>query len=284
LKLQRDNINHDPYGYSLRFVRKYPTDGALLPLLIIECNILTKFDWIQTVLKKIYGRICESLKFCEPTNGVAASGKHQFIQDECHRSQHVEDPVGIASLTSPVRRRWSDTSNQRLSQIASNKFVSKFGSTCRKKLTNHPAKRENFFYYRTLSSCSPWHILCEPILTCRNLEGRICMTQLSWIIPAILVCTLFFVTGESGNGRAAARRSWAFMMYDLELERSIRAKLDTDERLKAAIDVTAEAAKNEVTLSGAVASKAFRDKAIELAKSVHPGLVINDRIAVKPAA
>ena len=74
------------------------------------------------------------------------------------------------------------------------------------------------------------------------------------------------------------------MMYDLELERSIRAKLDTDERLKAAIDVTAEAAKNEVTLSGAVASKAFRDKAIELAKSVHPGLVINDRIAVKPAA
>ena len=109
------------------------------------------------------------------------------------------------------------------------------------------------------------------------------MTQLSWIIPAILVCTLFFVTGENGNGRAAARRSWAFMMYDLELERSIRAKLDTDEGLKAAIDVTAEAAKNEVTLSGAVASKAFRDKAIELAKSEHPGLVINDRIAVKPA-
>jgi len=110
------------------------------------------------------------------------------------------------------------------------------------------------------------------------------MTQLSWIIPAILVCILFFVTGESGNGRAAARRSWAFMMYDLELERSIRAKLDTDEGLKAAIDVTAEAAKNEVTLSGAVASKVFRDKAIELAKSVHAGLVINDRIAVKPAA
>jgi len=92
LKLQRDNINHDrtviPYVLSEN-IRQM---GALLPLLIIECNILTKFDWIQTVLKKIYGRICESLKFCEPTNGVAASGKHQFIQDEFHRSQHVEDP------------------------------------------------------------------------------------------------------------------------------------------------------------------------------------------------
>jgi BON domain len=110
------------------------------------------------------------------------------------------------------------------------------------------------------------------------------VTQLSWIIPAILICTLFFMTDKSANERASARKSWAFMMYDLELERSIRAKLDTDERLKAAIDVTAAAAKNEVTLSGAVASKAFRDKAIELAKSAHAGLVIKDRIAVKPAA
>jgi osmotically-inducible protein OsmY len=110
------------------------------------------------------------------------------------------------------------------------------------------------------------------------------MTQLSWIIPAILICTLFFVTGESANERASTREPWAFIIYDLELERSIRAKLDTDERLKAAIDVTAEAAKNEVTLSGAVASKVFRDKAIELAKSVRTGLVINDRIAVRPAA
>ncbi len=90
LKLQRDNINHDPYGYSLRFVRKYPTDGALLPLLIIECNILTKFDWIQTVLKKIYGRICESLKFCEPTNGVAASGKHADFSGSTTLVRHLK--------------------------------------------------------------------------------------------------------------------------------------------------------------------------------------------------
>jgi osmotically-inducible protein OsmY len=73
-------------------------------------------------------------------------------------------------------------------------------------------------------------------------------------------------------------------MYDLELERSIRAKLETDERLNTAIDVTAQAAKNEVTLSGAVVSKAFRDKAVQLAQSVHAGLVIKDRIAVKPEA
>jgi hypothetical protein len=108
------------------------------------------------------------------------------------------------------------------------------------------------------------------------------MTQLNWLVPAILIWTLFFAAGE--GGRLAAPRSGAYVMYDLELERSIRAKLETDERLNAAIDVTAQAAKNEVTLSGAVVSKAFRDKAVQLAQSVHAGLVIKDRIAVKPEA
>ncbi len=92
------------------------------------------------------------------------------------------------------------------------------------------------------------------------------MTQLGWIIPVILICALLFMPGESPDERWTAWDSRAFMMYDLELERLIRAKLETDEQLKAVIDVTAEAAKNEVTLSGAVASKAFRDKAVELAK------------------
>src|SRR5205814_4648318 len=93
------------------------------------------------------------------------------------------------------------------------------------------------------------------------------MTELNWLAAAILILTLFFVAGESTKDRATTPRSRAYLIYDLELERSIRAKLETDERLKAAIDVTAEAAKNEVTLSGAVASKAFRDKAVELANS-----------------
>jgi BON domain-containing protein len=110
------------------------------------------------------------------------------------------------------------------------------------------------------------------------------MTQLSWITPAILILTLLLATGWGAKERATASPSTTFLIYNLELERSIRAKLETDKRLKGAIDVSVEAAKNEVTLSGAVASAASRDRAVELVQSAHAGLVINNRIAVKPAA
>jgi hypothetical protein len=73
------------------------------------------------------------------------------------------------------------------------------------------------------------------------------------------------------------------MLYELELERNIRAVLETEAQLKGTIDVTVEAAKNEITLSGTATSQASRDKAVELAKLAHAGMVIYDRIAVKPA-
>jgi hypothetical protein len=42
--------------------------------------------------------------------------------------------------------------------------------------------------------------------------------------------------------------------------------------------------RNEVTLSGTVRTHAARKKAIELAKSTKPGVAVNDKIDVKPAA
>ena len=74
------------------------------------------------------------------------------------------------------------------------------------------------------------------------------------------------------------------MIHNLELERRIRTKIESDAALKSRIDVTAEAAKNEATLSGIVASEAVHYRAIELANSAHSGLMINDRVAVKRAA
>jgi osmotically-inducible protein OsmY len=41
--------------------------------------------------------------------------------------------------------------------------------------------------------------------------------------------------------------------------------------------------RNEITLSGTVRSGAAREKAIELAKSATPGVLVNDKIDVKPA-
>jgi osmotically-inducible protein OsmY len=110
------------------------------------------------------------------------------------------------------------------------------------------------------------------------------MAHINWLVPAILIWTLFFTADQRMYiDQPTATGSRTFIMYDLELERSIRRKIESDERLRSAIDVIAKAAKNEVTLSGTVPSEAARAKAVELAKSAHSGLIINDKIAVKPA-
>lgn len=113
------------------------------------------------------------------------------------------------------------------------------------------------------------------------------MTQISLysLGLAILMFTWFVLSDEhSANIQHVEPNSRTFVIHNLELERRIRTKLETDAALVAAIDVTAEATKNEATLSGLVASEAVRHRAIELAKSAHSGLTIKDRIAVKRAA
>jgi hyperosmotically inducible periplasmic protein len=72
-------------------------------------------------------------------------------------------------------------------------------------------------------------------------------------------------------------------MSDSDLEKSIKAKLDTDAQLKAAnISVSASADRNEATISGTVETQALRSKAVELVKSTHAALILTDKIEVKP--
>jgi osmotically-inducible protein OsmY len=74
-------------------------------------------------------------------------------------------------------------------------------------------------------------------------------------------------------------------MSDAELENSVRAKLDNDAQLKEAkLSVSANADKNEVTLSGTVPTQDARARALDLAKSTQPSLTINDKMDVKPSA
>ena len=74
-------------------------------------------------------------------------------------------------------------------------------------------------------------------------------------------------------------------MSDSDLEKAVRAKLENDAQLKEAnVSVNADAERNEITLSGTVRSRAAREKAVELAKSAKPGVAVNDKIDVKPAA
>jgi len=73
------------------------------------------------------------------------------------------------------------------------------------------------------------------------------------------------------------------IMTDSELENKIKAKFDSDAQLKAAdLSVSADADKNEATISGEVGTQALRSKAVAMAKEANPGLILTDKIDVKP--
>ncbi len=86
------------------------------------------------------------------------------------------------------------------------------------------------------------------------------------------------------NGPVAERRADGTKMSDSDLEKAIKAKLESDTQTRQAnLSVDAEANENKVSIKGTVFSHEVRTRAIELAKSVQPGLTINDEIEVKPA-
>jgi hyperosmotically inducible protein len=72
-------------------------------------------------------------------------------------------------------------------------------------------------------------------------------------------------------------------MSDSDLKNAIKTRLDSDPQLKADdLGVSADADKNTATLSGTVESEALRTKAVEMARAAHSGLVVTDKIDVKP--
>jgi osmotically-inducible protein OsmY len=96
---------------------------------------------------------------------------------------------------------------------------------------------------------------------------------------------MLFIGCDEPNRQPTSQTTSVSQMSDSDLEKAIRAKLETDAQLKdAQLDVDADADKNEVTISGTVRSEDIRTKAVELTKSVQSGLTINDKIDVKPAA
>jgi osmotically-inducible protein OsmY len=108
------------------------------------------------------------------------------------------------------------------------------------------------------------------------------------VMPVVLILAFtFFVSAckDARNDRAPKSSAQGeSKMSNAELENAIRAKLENDAQLKEAkISVSADAAKNEVTLSGTVPTQDARARALDLAKSTQPGVTINDKIDVKPA-
>ena len=68
-----------------------------------------------------------------------------------------------------------------------------------------------------------------------------------------------------------------------KLEEAVKSMFAQDEPVRTAdLSVRADVTKNEVTLSGTVESEAVRSRAVELAKTAHIGVVVNDKMIVKP--
>jgi osmotically-inducible protein OsmY len=99
-------------------------------------------------------------------------------------------------------------------------------------------------------------------------------------ISAAWVASKFFTEAQAasspiGSGSPSAANA--------KLEKAVKSMFEQDERVsRAALSVRADVTKNEVTLSGAVESEAVRSRAVELAKTAHVGVIVNDQMIVKP--
>jgi len=72
-------------------------------------------------------------------------------------------------------------------------------------------------------------------------------------------------------------------MTNDDLDRSVTAKINSDAVLATYnLDVDADVSKNVVTLSGTVPTETLRMRAVDAAKSAKDGLVVTDKIDVKP--
>jgi osmotically-inducible protein OsmY len=68
-----------------------------------------------------------------------------------------------------------------------------------------------------------------------------------------------------------------------KLEKAVKSMLARDEQVRRAdLSVRADVTKNEVTLSGTVDSEAVRSRAVELVKTAHVGVVVNDQMTLTP--
>lgn len=115
----------------------------------------------------------------------------------------------------------------------------------------------------------------------QNLFKTLLLTAVVGLIAT--ACTTANAPSGASGESATSSSPTATTMSDTELEDKIKAQYTTDTELKSAdLSVDADADKNEVTLSGVVASQALRNKAVEMARSVQAALIVNDKIEVRP--
>ena len=113
------------------------------------------------------------------------------------------------------------------------------------------------------------------------------MKTFGWLIPVLLGVNVVFAGCDERDRQpntGASTSPSASKINDDDLEKAVRAKLEEDAQLNEAdLSVNAIAERNEITLSGTVRSHAARERATELARSAKTGILVNNKIDVKPA-
>ena len=108
------------------------------------------------------------------------------------------------------------------------------------------------------------------------------MRRLSVFCFIVFMSSLVGCNKEQETTTQAAREPVP-TMSNSDLQKQIESRINSDADLKAAdLSVEADANRNHATLSGTVESDELRDRAVELARSAHPGLALENRIEVKP--
>ncbi len=118
-----------------------------------------------------------------------------------------------------------------------------------------------------------------------NIEQRLTSKTVSLLLVGLLLTAGFMSgCGEDREAPGGSNTSTTkAKMSNSDLESAIKAKFDSDAQIKAAnLDISADVDRNQATLSGTVETQAMRTKALEMAKSAHAGLLITDKIEVKP--
>src|SRR5581483_11023009 len=65
-----------------------------------------------------------------------------------------------------------------------------------------------------------------------------------------------------------------------DVEQMVKSKLAANQLER--IDVDADLDKNQITVSGTVPSEPMRSRAVDIAKTTRPGVIVVDKIDVKP--
>jgi osmotically-inducible protein OsmY len=100
---------------------------------------------------------------------------------------------------------------------------------------------------------------------------------------SLLTIGLLLASGCGKNDTESATTPEALPLTDSDLASNIKAKLNSDDAIRtASLDVDAHASENRATLSGTVPTEAIRTRAVDLAHSAQPGLILDVKIDVRP--